>query len=138
VNPSGKTQRSIPVTTIEKVVEMRLQELFTVIHDDLARHGVLDRIGAGVMLAGGGARLPGIEKLANTTLSMPARVARPSLVSGEETVLRGPQYLTALGLLRFGKLSMDIGEAEQNASVGDDVRSEARKLWNTIRRSLQW
>ncbi len=131
----GKKVRHIPVSTVEQIIELRLQELFEAILADLQKHGVADRIGSGVRLAGGGARISGIHRLAQHVFRMPVATAKPHLFSGEEDVVSAPEFVTPLGLVRWGKLMLDISDPPP-LPLWQQLRVDVRKAWDVLRRSF--
>ena len=72
------------------------------VNDELTRSGYLEKIGAGVVLTGGGSKLQGAIELAEEVFNMPVRIATPQYVSGLIDVVRNPIYSTGVGLLLFG------------------------------------
>lgn len=97
--------RKISIDNIEKVIELRLRELFEIIRDKLALTGALESIGNSVVLTGGGATLAMAENIAASTFACPVRVAGntiPENFNGALTNLESPRYSTLLGLLKYG------------------------------------
>jgi cell division protein FtsA len=133
----GKKIRSIPLSTIEQIVELRFEELFELIHQDLRNHQVLGRVGNGLTLGGGGALIPGMDKLAHQVFSMPVSIARPKMVNADQEILCSPRYLVAIGLLRWGKIMLGIA-AQDPRSMGESLRSEISRLWEVACRAFRW
>lgn len=129
--------RHIPVSTIEQVIELRVQELMDVILADLRTHDALARIGRGAFLCGGGARVPGIDRLARHVLQMPVSIAKPRLFSGEQDLLDSPEYVAPVGLLRWGKLMLEIGP-NTGKSFWDQLWAEAARLLKLVWKSFHW
>ena len=61
---------------------------------------VPEHCGAGVVLAGGTAKLPGIEEAASRVFGLPARRGEPPGWVKEE--LQDPMFSTVLGVFQFG------------------------------------
>lgn len=148
MNPDGRSRlmavdnltqgvRHIPISTIEQIIELRVQELFETILRDLEKHNAMRRVACGVRLSGGGAYIPDIDRLAQHIFKMPVTIAKPHLLSGEQDVLNCPRFITALGLVRWGKLMLDIGDP-QPAPVWRQFRLDAQKAWQVLRRSFRW
>lgn len=97
--------REVPLEVLRTILHARVEELFQIVRKSLAKTGVENHLGAGVVLTGGTSRLPGIEHVAGKVFGRPARVAEmPGWVSPS---LRDPRYATALGLLQFAVESHD-------------------------------
>jgi len=58
------------------IIEPRAVELLSLIHDDLQRAGLDRQIAAGFVLAGGGARLHGLDELAEQSFHLPTSASR--------------------------------------------------------------
>ena len=82
------------------IIEPRVEEMMYPIFDEVQKSGFADLLGAGIVLTGGTAQLPGIDELAEGILGMPVRVGRPNLeeFGGLVDVVQGPAYATVLGL----------------------------------------
>ncbi len=85
---------------------LRLEELFELIEHDLSKAGLLEYLRAGVFLCGGGARIPGIDKLSERVFQLPASLGKTSSVSGLKTALDQPEFATAIGLVRYGSFQL--------------------------------
>ena len=72
------------------------------IRDDLARAGLLAHLRAGVVLTGGGARVPEFERLATQVFQMSVQTARAKVGSGPSSIWDEPECSTALGLVKLG------------------------------------
>ncbi len=92
--------RPIPIWSIEKIIEMRVSEIFEVVRKKLGVLYMPEKIASGVILAGGTSELRNIVKCAENVFGIPAHLGdNSSMASGE---LKESQYSAALGLLHFG------------------------------------
>jgi cell division protein FtsA len=94
--------RTVFVRMLNEIIEPRAQELLTLVRDEIKRSGLDALIPAGLILAGGGARLFGLIELAEHMTSWPVRIARPHGLEGMPEELSQPEYATAVGLLLYG------------------------------------
>jgi cell division protein FtsA len=94
--------RTVFVRMLNEIIEPRAQELLTLVRDEIKRAGLDHLIPAGLVLAGGGARLTGLVELAEHMTSWPVRIARPHGLEGMPEELSQPEYATAVGLLLYG------------------------------------
>ena len=92
--------RSIPRKAISDVIHVRVVELFEIISKELGN--LLDpaELSGGVLLTGGGSKLPGIEVVATKVLGLPVRKA--TFTPGIDSELATPENATVLGLLHYG------------------------------------
>jgi cell division protein FtsA len=94
--------RTVFVRMLNEIIEPRAQELLTLVLEDLKRAGFDAQIPAGLVLAGGGARLKGLAELAERMFSLPVRCAVPRGLEDMPEELSQPEYATVVGLLLYG------------------------------------
>lgn len=93
--------REIPRMLLPQVVEPRMRELFSLLHEhvrDAAEGGIHVST---CVLSGGGALLPGCCELASEVLGMPVRLGRPRDIADPRQIVVSPIYATGVGLLRY-------------------------------------
>ena len=71
----GDPARTVSRHAAALVVNARMDELVRLVHDDLRRHGALRRLGAGIVLTGGGSRLAGLPDLVSRIFHAPCTIA---------------------------------------------------------------
>lgn len=92
--------RQIPRIAIETIASARVVELLEVVKRKLGPKFAAEHCGAGVVVTGGTAKLPGIEEAAARVFGLPARRGEaPGWVKEE---LQDPAYSTVLGVFQFG------------------------------------
>jgi cell division protein FtsA len=87
---------------LNEIVEPRAHELLSLIRDELQRSGFDKLIPAGLILAGGGAKLKGLVELAEHMFNLPVRPATPRGLEGMPEELSQPEYATVVGLMLYG------------------------------------
>ncbi len=92
--------RQLPKMALEAIASARVLELFEVVRQKLGTAFVAEHCGAGVILAGGTAKLPGIEEAAARVFGLPARAGEPPGWVKDE--LKDPMFSTVLGVFQFG------------------------------------
>ena len=90
--------RNIRRQVVTDVVQARYYEIFSYVLSKLQREGILEEIPAGIVLTGGGAKLPGLKYLAESMFEMPARVAWP-VEKHLTDDLREESHATLIGLM---------------------------------------
>jgi cell division protein FtsA len=101
-NELGLPLKTVNVEHLQRIMSLRLEEIFQLIAQDLEQAGLYDYLRAGVFLGGGGARVPHIARLAEPILQMPVCLGQTNSVSGLKSALDQPEFATAIGLVRFG------------------------------------
>ncbi len=81
------------------IIQPRMEEIFSMVLQEIDRVGMLNYLPAGVVLTGGGSLLPGVRHYASQTLGLPVRVAGPGELKGLVDQLNSPAYATSVGLL---------------------------------------
>jgi len=94
--------RNIFAHMLTDIIEPRSMELLALIRDDLQRAGLDGQIPAGFVLAGGGARLHGLDELAEQSFHLPVRIAEPKGLADLPEQVAQPEYATVVGLVLYG------------------------------------
>lgn len=91
---------------IALITEARVEELFEYANRELSRIHRAHKLPGGVVLVGGGAKLPGISEFAKDQLQLAARVGKLQPMSGLIDTVADPTYCTAVGLMLLDMLLM--------------------------------
>lgn len=98
-----RPSRLLPQRLVAEILEPRGRELFEMIRDNLRQGGMFDACLAGIVLCGGGSRLPGIFDVAESVLRRPVRLSWPTPLSKMPATLAEPEYATVLGMVAYGQ-----------------------------------
>jgi cell division protein FtsA len=98
----GRKPRVLSRRILGEILEPRVEEIFTLIHNELVRSGFAESINSGVVVTGGSAELSGIAEMAESVFKAPARVGYPREIKGLVEVVNKPMYATAVGLVLYG------------------------------------
>lgn len=94
--------RTVFARMLTDIMEPRAMELLALIRDDLQRAGLDGQLPAGFVLAGGGARLHGLDEMAEQAFHLPVRIAEPKGLADMPEQVAQPDYATVVGLVMFG------------------------------------
>jgi cell division protein FtsA len=94
--------RAIFPHMLTDIIEPRAMELLALIRDDLGRAGLDGQIPAGFILAGGGARLRGLDDIIERSFHLPVRIAEPKGLAELPEQVAQPEYATVVGLVLSG------------------------------------
>jgi cell division protein FtsA len=101
--PSPGQKRHVARELIAHVIEQRLDEMFGLVHAELEREGLLNKLGAGVVLTGGSSTLFGTVELAQQVFAAPVRSGFPGEgLAGLADAVGRPKFATAAGLALYG------------------------------------
>ena len=126
----GTPQKTINLEHLRRIMALRVEEILQLIDRELSEAGALDYVRSGVVLCGGGARIPGIQKLAEKMFQLPVSIGKANCVSGLKSALDQPEFATAIGLVKFG--SFQIKQRTRNGSFKDALKET---LGGLLRRS---
>ncbi|PIT94299.1 cell division protein FtsA [Candidatus Falkowbacteria bacterium CG10_big_fil_rev_8_21_14_0_10_39_9] len=96
----------ISLKYVAEIVEARVEEIFEKVDEELKK---IDRSGmlpAGAVLVGGGSMLQGVVETAKRKLRLPVSLGEAKNVKIAIDRARGPEFLTALGLVAWGGHSL--------------------------------
>ena len=118
--------RSIEVSTIHQIIEARLQEILVNVENQLHNSDYADKLLGGVVITGGGANIPNIDKACiNTLKADKVRVARkliPQLIKNSDITalsLESPTSCTIVSLLLSGNENC-VGEEYNGPDIFTD------------------
>jgi cell division protein FtsA len=98
----GRKPRTLSRQILGEILEPRVEEIFTLIYQELVQSGYDELASSGVVVTGGSAELPGISEMAEQIFSAPARVGYPEEIDGLVDLINKPMYATAVGLVLYG------------------------------------
>ncbi|MEK7465242.1 MAG: cell division protein FtsA [Patescibacteria group bacterium] len=100
---------------LAEIIEIRLAEILDLVDNELKSVGRSVQLPGGIVLTGGGVKLPGMAELVKSEMKLPVQIGFP-LLSGMEIpsptyaeMLDDPEFATAVGLVFLG--------TEENESV---------------------
>jgi len=109
----------------EEILEMVTAEVKRAVHDDV--------ISAGIVITGGGAKLAGIDLLAEQVTGWPARVGMPRNLHGLTDLLIDPAYATSVGLLQWAVNEAEASSWHRAPKASLDLSGVWRRLGNWAR-----
>ncbi|HTW44260.1 MAG TPA: cell division protein FtsA [Acidobacteriaceae bacterium] len=111
----GFEPRMVRQRLVGEILEPRARELFHMLRDNLRQGGVLEALGAGCVMTGGGARLPGLLDVAESLLRVPARIGSPVPLSRMPEELQQPECAALIGTLLYSHRTSVIRAAEDHS-----------------------
>jgi cell division protein FtsA len=118
----GYEPRVVRQRFIAEILEPRARELFQLLRDNLRQGGVLEAMGAGCVLTGGGARLPGLLETAESLLRVPARLASPVPLSRMPAALATPEFSVLTGTMLYAHRT-SANRAAENQGLRAKLRA---------------
>ena len=101
-----------------QVIEARVEEIFSLVMQEIKRSGYDGLLPAGIVLTGGTAQLRGIRELGRQVLKLPVRVGGPSDLQGLTDSIMSPAFATSVGLIRWGQRQGALGPSAAGHGPG--------------------
>lgn len=98
----GETE-SVSRSYVVEIIEARLEEILTLVTKELKTIDRDGKLPAGVVLTGGGSKLPGVVEFAKKHLRLPAIVGRPTGIQTVIDTVDDSAFATVVGLLLWGQ-----------------------------------
>ncbi|MBI4402995.1 MAG: cell division protein FtsA [Deltaproteobacteria bacterium] len=98
----GQKSREVSRSVLNKIIEPRVEEIFSLVNREISASGYKHLLSAGVVITGGTSLLEGLPEIGEFILEMPVRRGFPQGVGGLTDVVSSPIYSTAVGLLMYG------------------------------------
>ncbi|HNW96708.1 MAG TPA: cell division protein FtsA [Candidatus Paceibacterota bacterium] len=113
---SRELDNEISKKYLAEIIEARLEEIFDFVADELKKIGRQGKLPGGLVLVGGGAKLPQIVDFAKSYLKLPARIGHPVKLELEDTpeeiaeIIDDPSFAVADGLFLWAFNNMSSGK----------------------------
>jgi len=123
----GRKPRILSRQTLAEIIEPRVEEILTLVHNEVVRMGYANLTASGVILTGGSAILEGVPELAEQIFNLPVRRGTPIGIGGLVDLVNSPIYATGVGLVLYGsrnkaKSRFKVGEGNIFSKVTHRMR----------------
>ena len=125
-------------TLVEGIIRPRLNEIFSMVGQELKKSGWGGQTPAGLVITGGGAKTVGITDAAKRTMAMPVRVGQPHDLKGIKDEIEDPSCSGVIGLIMYGmtlggeKSSMPFGFSLPGMKFTPSGKM-GKKIWEFIK-----
>jgi cell division protein FtsA len=110
---------------LAEIIASRMREILCMARDEIAAATGFRKIGAGIVLTGGGSAISGLADLAAGVFETGVRTGSPQHFGGLGDSLGGPEHATAAGLIRHGLRAREDGSV---AAESGDWRKFIRNI----------
>jgi cell division protein FtsA len=130
----GREPRRLSRQILAEICEPRVEEILSLVDQELHRTNCKNMIGAGVVLTGGASQIQGIVELGEQIFNLPVRVGYPRNIGGLRDVVNSPVFATAVGLLLWGAEKQVVEQKFRirDANVFNRILSRMRKWYSDI------
>jgi cell division protein FtsA len=117
----GAKGREISRAMLAQIIEARMQEILNFVLLELRSQNLENKLGAGIILTGGGSSLAHLRQLAEFKTGLNARLGTPTehLAAGYNKAVDNPVYATCIGLILRGISDYEKGRLGND--FADDV-----------------
>jgi len=123
---------------IVEIIEARLEEIFTLVNKELKGIGRDGLLPAGIVLTGGGSKMPQIVDLAKQIIGLPTQIGFPVNLGGMMDKVDDPSFSTVIGLIMWEKEQRDLSRGGfQGKKVLGNISSGAEFSIKTLKRLLE-
>jgi cell division protein FtsA len=88
--------------TLAGFIQPRIEQIYQMVREELARSGYERLLRAGVVITGGSATMPGMMELGEEMFHNTVKLGLPRYDGSLRDIVRNPRYATAVGLLMEG------------------------------------
>ena len=110
-----------------------MDEIFNMVLRELKKNNLIDTLGAGIVLTGGGALMHGAAELAEQVFDMPVKIGIPKFFGGLVDCASTPIHATGVGLIQYGSL-----KARENMIEKNNYSEGSDKFRDIIRKMSRW
>lgn len=114
-----RTPRMLSRQALAGVIEPRVEEIFSLVHQVIRDSGYEEVLSSGIVLTGGSAVMPGMVELGEDIFLKPVRKGIPTYTGPLFDMVANPRSATVMGLLEEARLARSRGQraAQQAGSV---------------------
>jgi cell division protein FtsA len=124
---NGVDRKKIKISELTNIIELRAEELLSIILLEIEKHNLKHMISTGLVLTGGGSMLKGLDVLAQDILNMPVRIGAPKTNCIIPDSLNSPIYATSYGLL------LHAFKKQKNTSIVDSTNPLMFKVFDRMK-----
>jgi len=121
----GTEHEMVKKKYLSEIIEARVEEIIFKIDQELRKINRSGLLPAGVVFAGGGAKLPGLVEMGKKNLRLPSTIGYPLNVLSVTDKISDTGFVTVVGLIKWGGLMMGSGLAR---SAGGGVLGGVKKM----------
>ncbi|SEF77866.1 cell division protein FtsA [Caloramator fervidus] len=115
-NIAGKGEKEIHIIDVAEIMEARIQEMLLLIKNELEKNNLLNALGAGIVITGGGLfNIKGIQDYAQSFFDVPIRFGYPNYIG-----VANPMYSASAGI------AMYVLKQKRASSVQIDLKKNVK------------
>jgi cell division protein FtsA len=131
----GSSQKkNISIKTLASIIEARMSEIIEFVNYEIVNSGYENKLGAGIVLTGGGSQLKHLPQLVMLRTGLDARIGLPieHLANTNEQLehLASPMYATGIGLVLngFQSKAKQVQSSSKIEEIAEEIKQEKQKI----------
>ncbi len=129
----GRAPTLLSRRKLADVIEPRVEEMLTLVKQEIARAGCDRILTSGIVLTGGGAVMDHMTNLAERVFRAPVRLGVPLHLQGLVDVVASPMYSTAVGLVLHGMKQSGHTVARHGAGMLGQLGAARERMMGWLR-----
>lgn len=128
----SSNQRKISLSTITNgIIKPRLEEIFSLVNQEIINSGFKALIPAGIVITGNGAQTVMVKEVCSSIISLPVRIALPPKIGGLVDEILNPGYTSSIGLLYHGL--QYTGKSKSGSSSSNRPKPSLKGLFGRLK-----
>ncbi len=129
----GRKPRAVPKKELAMILEARAEECMNMISNNIRMSGLQPVLGSGIVLTGGASQLDGMVEMGEFIFDIPLRRGFPMPVEGLKDVVKGSEFSTSIGLIKYAyeqkkDLYMNHNESMVTSVLSDSMGDFSNKV----------
>jgi len=125
----GTTKRKISVqTAINGIIKPRLEEILSLVKQEIDNSTLVDSIPAGIVLTGGGSLTVNCQEIAGKILNLPIRISAPQDIGGLIDDINTPMFTSAIGLLMYSRHHQENQKTSKGGKKFSNIFDKIKSL----------
>jgi len=126
----GRKPRALLRRDLCEVIEPRAEETLGLVWHEIRKSGLVNQIGSGIVLCGGGCQLEGLLEMGEFISDIPVRRGIPESIGGLTDVVRSAEHATVVGLLIYAMDNMTAQDRQKFLSTTIETElSDVVSIW---------
>lgn len=116
-------------TAISGIIKPRLEEIFSLIYNQIETSGFANLIPAGIVITGGGSMTINAKDICNKIIPLPVRIASPPKLGGIVDDILNPSFTSVIGLLMYNlENSKNTVHTKKNKTSFDGLLGKIKNI----------
>jgi cell division protein FtsA len=122
----NRAAKEITVKNLASIIQARMEEIIEMVHTEIISSGYEKKLGAGIVITGGGAQLHSLKQLVEFMTGIETKIGYPNEHMGKSKFeeVKSPMYATAVGLALAGFKCLDEREEYHREHIAGKPQKE--------------